>query len=119
MKKFLCMAIPLMCFIMLVIVYNLDWKPSMTGHCLVTIDRNYLIVDEKGSPIVMSNQSNNEKLFDDLHTGDKIKITYDGINDSYPGQTGVYRCKLIKKGSIDNIPQKTLNSLEEMGWMFR
>ena len=119
MKKFLCIAIPLFCLIILVIAYYLDWKPSMIGQCLVTVDGTYLIVDEDGSPIVMSNQSKDDQLFEDLHTGDKIKIKYDGIDESYPGQTGVYRCKLIEEGTIVDIPNETLNSLEEMGWVFQ
>jgi hypothetical protein len=91
----------------------------MTGRCLVSSSGDYLIVNDKGSPIVMSNRSNNESLFESLKTGDKIKITYDGLYQSYPLRTGVYSCKVLENGSIEDIPENILTSLKEMNWVFQ
>jgi len=90
----------------------------MTGRCLVSSSGAYLIVNEYGSPTVMHNQTNNAFLFEALQTGDKIKITHDEINLSYPGQTGVYSCKVLENGSIEDIPENALASLIEMNWVF-
>ena len=36
----------------------------------------------------------------------------------YPGRTTIYTCKLIEKGSVNDIPKDILDKLEEMGWTF-
>jgi len=90
----------------------------MTGRCLVATNGKYLIVADNSDPIVMSNQTNNTSLFESLHTGDKIRITHDDILLSYPGHTGVYSCKVLENGSIEDIPENTLASLTEMNWTF-
>ena len=59
-----------------------------TGRCMVTTNGSIMILLDN-SPIKMSNCSNNEDLFEGLKTGDLIKILHDGIEESYPGGTGV------------------------------
>ena len=93
-------------------------KTTSTGRCLVTIDNQYLIV-MNNSPVVMSNQSRKDNLFEEIKTGDMIKITHDGINESYPGQTGVYSCSILKTGTISDISKEVISSLNEMGWTFK
>lgn len=93
-------------------------KEIMTGRLLQSSDGKYLIIDENGSPIVMSNQSGQESVFQDLQSGDKIQITYDGILETYPGQMGIYSCELIEKGGIEDISEEVITSLEELGWKF-
>ena len=84
----------------------------------MTTDGIYMIVDKNGSPIVMDNQSGNESLFDGLNSGDKIRITCDMIQTSYPGKAGVTKCKLIAEGIFDDVPEATLSELHEMGYGF-
>lgn len=91
---------------------------SMTGLCLISSDGKYLIIDEGGIPIVMSNQSGNDDLFRGLQTGDKVEITYDGIEETYPARTGVYTCRQIEKSSADAISENTLSQLRQLGWSF-
>lgn len=66
----------------------------------------------------MDNQSDNESLFDGLNSGDKIKIACDMIQTSYPGKTGVTKCKLIAEGNFDDVPEAILSELHEMGCRF-
>ena len=66
----------------------------------------------------MSNKTGSENVFDDLESGDKIEVTYDIIMETYPGRTTIYTCKLIEKGSANDIPKDILDKLEEMGWTF-
>ncbi|WP_312698857.1 hypothetical protein [Sedimentibacter sp.] len=101
-----------------VTIYAANAYPKMTGRCLVTTNEIYMIVDNNGSPIIMNNQSDNKSIFEGLKSGDKIKITFDGIDLSYPGRTSVYRCKLISEGSFSDIPKATLSELQNMGWQF-
>lgn len=97
-------------------IYANSTYQTITGRCFVTTNGIYMIIDKNGSPTVMDNQSGNGSLFDGLNSGDKIRITCDMIQTSYPGKTGVIRCRLIAKGSYDDLPEKTLAELHEMGW---
>lgn len=87
-----------------------------TGRCIVTSNGSYLILLDN-SPIQMSNCSNHEELFRDLKTGDLIKILHDGIQETYPGRTGVYYCKKLGNGGIADIPTDIIESLSPIGWI--
>ena len=76
-----------------------------------------MILDDGGA-ITMSNQTGDATIFDDLKSGDTIKVTYDEIAESYPAQTTIYSCELIERGSKEDIPQDSLDQLQEMGWAF-
>lgn len=87
-----------------------------TGRCIVTSNGSYLILMEN-SPVDMSNRSGSEDLFADLHTGDEILVLHDGIQETYPGGTGVYFCWKQSSGSIADIPTDIIESLSPMGWI--
>lgn len=93
-------------------------KSSMSGIYLKSISGSNLIIGEDNGPILMSNKTGNENIFDDLKSGDKIEITYDSIMETYPGKTNIYSCKLIEKGSVNDIPKDVLDKLQEMEWTF-
>lgn len=92
----------------------------ITGAYLVTADGKYLIVDKKGSPTVMENQSGNEGLFDGLNNGDRIIIICPGgaRTTQYPGKLGVILCMRIAKGDLGDVPEATLFELQKMGYRF-
>lgn len=77
-----------------------------------------MFVDKNGSPIVMSNQSVNESLFDNLNSGDKIIIACSMIETSYPGKTGVTMCMRVSKDSLNDVSETTLSELQELGCRF-
>lgn len=88
-------------------------------RCLVTTDGVYMMVDKKGMPIVMDNQSGIESLFDGLNSGDMIIAACPYmVETSYPGKTSVLMCIRIAKGSLDNVPEAALSELHEMGYKF-
>lgn len=86
------------------------------GRVLITDNGSYMIIMDS-SPIVMSNQSKNENIFEGLTNGDEIMIVHNGIQESYPGGTGVYYCKKLADGEYKDLPEQTLSSLGEMGWI--
>ena len=90
---------------------------TIIGIYLESKNGTHMIIGESIGPIVMSNKSKNDTLFDTLQTGDKIKITCTPVAESYPGQCGVYKLKLIAQGSIEDINKETLDKLKEMGWI--
>ena len=91
---------------------------SMVGIYLRSTNGSNVIIAENNGPIDMSNKTGSENVFDDLESGDKIEVTYDIIMETYPGRTTIYTCKLIEKGSANDIPKDILDKLEEMGWTF-
>ncbi|MBS5950729.1 MAG: hypothetical protein KIC47_10505 [Clostridium sp.] len=91
---------------------------SMVGIYLRSTNGSNIIIAENNGPIDMSNKTGSENVFDDLESGDKIEVTYDIIMETYPGRTTIYTCKLIEKGSANDIPKDILDKLEEMGWTF-
>lgn len=95
-----------------------DSKSYMTGIYLRSINGSNIIIDEDNIPICMDNKTGMEDIFRDLNNGDKIEVAYDTINETYPAETKIYNCKLIERGSINNIPKDALEKLEEMGWVF-
>jgi len=118
MKKFAAIVLLIACSIAILSGCG-EGRPAMTGRCLVTANGQYLIIgDDNGEPTVMCNQSGKANLFDELQTGDKIKITYDRILLTYPSQTNAYGCKIIERGSLADIPQDIYDQLTEMGWIF-
>ncbi len=88
----------------------------MEGKVLVT-NTGYMIIDDDNSPIEMSNQSKNEKMFEGLANGDKILIVHDGIQESFPAGTGVYYCKKLYDGEYKDLPEQVIVSLIELGFI--
>lgn len=86
-----------------------------TGICLMTTNDKILVV-VGDSPIEISNQSSDAGLFVGLETGDKVMMTHDGIDESYPAKTGVYKLVVSAKDCLDEVPQSTITELAELGW---
>ena len=86
------------------------------GQFLVTND-GYMIVDKNNSPIVMSNQSKNEKIFEDFTNGDKIIAVIGMIEETYPARTDLHFLIKLSDGEYEDLPESTLFSLGELGWI--
>lgn len=118
MKKLLVYFSLLTFSIILLVGCSVNSKNSMTGIYLKSMNGSNIIIGEDSGPICMGNETGKENIFDDLKNGDKIVITYDLIMETYPARTQIYSCKLIERGSVNNIPKDTLDKLQEMGWTF-
>ncbi|MDQ0208615.1 hypothetical protein [Alkalicoccobacillus murimartini] len=90
---------------------------SMEGIFLKSNNGQNLIINDL-EVVIMGNDTGEEKVFDDLKSGDKIEITSDAVNESFPSSANVTHCDLIERGSVEDIPQETLDLLKEMGWTF-
>ena len=69
------------------------------------------------SPVVMSNRSRDPLLFDGLSSGVRITILHDGIQESYPGSTGIYYLRQTGGGQLTDIPQEAFDHLFQLGWL--
>lgn len=86
-----------------------------TGRCLVASNGSCLILMD--GPVVMSDRTGRGGLFEELRTGDEILILHDGIQETYPGGTGVYFCMRLEAGSMADIPDDLIRDLSPMGWL--
>ena len=118
MKKLLVYFLLLILSTILLVGCSENSRNYMTGIYLRSTNGSDIIVSDDSATTVMSNKIGDENIFDDLKSGDKIEIIYDSIMETYPSKTQIYSCKLIERGSIDNIPKDVLDKLQEMGWTF-
>ena len=88
---------------------------EITGRYLRTIDGTNMIFSD--GPIVLSTFSGETDLFSEVETGDEIAIRIDGINESYPGQTTAYSCRILSDGTLDDIDFDELENVSEMGYL--
>ena len=82
------------------------YLPTENGTSMLVVDN---------SPIVMSDRTN-RNLFRNLNVGDKILVIHDGIKETYPAGTGAYAVIKLQNGSNEDIPQKVVDELTELGW---
>ncbi len=114
-KKILIALSVFICFavISIFVFAGKGYSPSV-GRFLKAENTDMIIIDN--SPIVMSNRTGNEYLFENYEIGDKILVIHDGINESYPGSTGVYFSIKLADGHISHISETVLRQLYELGW---
>ena len=79
---------------------------------------------DSGKPMIVCHYSPNSMstrterdIFRNLETGDKIWVLHSAVAESYPGKMRVYAVIRLEKGSIDDIPQRVLDSLRDLGWL--
>lgn len=86
-----------------------------TGRCLV-VDADTVMLIRDNSPIVMHPRAS-AWMLEGLATGDEILVLHDGIQESYPGGTGVYLVYRMGGGTIADIPPVVIEQLTELGWL--
>ncbi len=116
MKKKILVALGVIVCIIAIGVFVLAGKgfsPSV-GLFLRTDNGNMIILDN--SPIVMSTKTGNDDMFEKYESGDKLLVIHDGIQETYPGGTGVYFSIKLADGHISDISETVLRQLYELGW---
>ena len=89
------------------------------GRLLLSANGTALLVTEDGTPIALSVQADGDDPFSGFSTGDRVSVTHDSaLDESYPLQTGAYEWTLLEQGSLEDIPEETLTSLEDLGGDF-
>lgn len=118
MKKKVLIVISIVVCVLVVGVFLLAGQNIYphTGYYLKADNGSHIFMLDD-SPIVMSLKTGNEKKFEHLESGDKIFVLHDGIEESYPGGTGVYFLIKLGDGDMGNISETALRQLCEMGWL--
>ena len=75
-----------------------------------------LLVTEDGEPIVLTTEVCD--AFCDWNNGDRVRVTHDGVSTVFPPQTEALDWKRLEEGALADIPEETLERLEELGWTF-
>jgi|GEM_PF-172207 len=119
MKKKLTIVIPCVIVVLIAVfgILFMNGKDISIGRCLIADNGSVLWIDEGGNPVVLNDRTA-FGLPQDLSSGDKIWLIHaNAIAESYPGQVTVYLCVKTADGSNADIPQSTLASLAEIGWI--
>lgn len=99
-----------------------DERFQATGRYLETAEGGSLIVRDDMEALIMESlldKSETGGLFDSLESGDRIRITYDIPDGSpWPGVNFVYKCELLEKGALADVPEEALTAMEEAGYDF-
>lgn len=96
-------------------VLNEPESMYIEGPCIVLENGQYMIIKGETEPIVMG--TNDKSIFENLTTGDVIKIECKAIAETYPAQTTVLDLEFIKEGKPEDISEELLTNLEGMGWI--
>lgn len=75
-----------------------------------------LLVTEDGEPIVLTTEVCD--AFCDWNNGDRVRVTHDGVSETFPAQTEVYDYKTLAEGDWSDIPEETVTALKDLGWDF-
>ena len=89
----------------------------LTGQYLQARSGAHMVIDDRGSPIVMGDRSDGGALFDGLSDGDRVLVLCSGIAESYPAQSGAYFCIRLRAGTPEELPADTLAQLRELNWL--
>ena len=96
------------------VAHKLDFWAE--GICVVTNNGRVLLMVKDG-PIALTDRSKDGNLLDGLQTGDRIRVLHDGIAESFPAQTGVYRVEYLGKGDVAELSPQMMDTLRDLGWI--
>ncbi len=107
-----------LCVIVLVIFGILFFKGKgfTVGQCIIADNGSCLIVMDN-SPVRLVDLSDEKDMMAGFKTGDKLLVIHDGVNETYPGNTGAYFCAKLSDGDPAAIPDKIIAELTELGWL--
>jgi hypothetical protein len=93
---------------------------TITGRYCEDINGSSILLSDEQGAICISPAAENEgkDLFADFENGDRIEISVDGIAETYPAQASVYDCRLLEKGSVEDLDADEFQTLIELGWEF-
>lgn len=92
-------------------------EDSIEGRFLKSSNGQSILVTDH-DVVIMGNDTEKGEVCEDINIGDKIVVIADAIDASYPSSANVIRCKLIEEGSVNDLPNETIDYLQDMGWVF-
>ncbi len=86
------------------------------GRFLLSSNGSAMILIDNYGPCSMS-RAEASVSFDGLTDGDLIRVGYQIVMESYPGQMPVYTVEKLADGEFEDLDQSTLAKLAGMGWI--
>ena len=75
------------------------------GRLLLAENGTALLVTEDRTPIALSVQAEGNDPWAGYRSGDRIRVTHDGVNETYPAQTRAYAWEQLEEGTLEDIPE--------------
>lgn len=88
------------------------------GRLLLAENGTAILVTEDGTPIALSVQAEGDGPWSGYHSGDRVRVTHDGVKETYPARTGAYDWERLEEGTLEDVRSETLEMLEGLGWDF-
>lgn len=88
----------------------------LTGRFLLGDPDTPILIDASGTPIVLTDRTGSD-LFAGLSDGDRILVVLSPVAETYPARAGAYFCLRLDRGSAEDLPRHTLQTLAELGWL--
>ena len=92
---------------------------SVTGRYIRGRSGDDMIWIEEGpsrlSVSFMGNSTEDEDIFDDYQTGDRIRILCNNFRETSPAQTDVFECEWLEAGSLADVPQDVIEQFDSQG----
>ncbi|MFK3938075.1 hypothetical protein ACI2JA_11285 [Alkalihalobacillus sp. NPDC078783] len=118
-------SVIILCLILLMVGGGCSAQPqsdnkigTIEGRYVKDMSGDHFIMSEEHGSIIMGSQSGNEEVFDELSSGDLIRIKSEVIMESDPAQTSILDLEFVEEGGEEDLPQEELERLTEMGWTF-
>lgn len=117
MKRIFLSVCALLCVLLLAACGG---KEPMEGWYLRAENGAHFVVTDDGEPFRVSDHTKNGDLFDGLESGDRIRISFEspGEGGPWPGVNWVYKCDLLEKGTLGDVPEEALTTMEAHGYDF-
>ena len=88
----------------------------LTGRFLLGDQNTPILIDSSGTPIILTDRTGSD-LFDGLSNGDRILVFLSPVAETYPARAGAYFCLRLSSGAPEDLPQQSLQTLAELGWL--
>lgn len=94
-------------------------KTVLEGRFLRSKNGDLMLIDERGSAyqLCLTDVEEKSEYYSFLGDGDKFYAVCGYIREIYPAQADMYYCWYVEDGTYADLPESTLESLREMGWI--
>ena len=86
---------------------------GITTGRLYFADNDTYLIDSDNMAMKVSDCSDDKELFEGYQNGDKVILFHDGVNETYPAQTGGYRIIRLSKGDGTYKPADEILAIDQ------
>lgn len=87
-----------------------------SGIYVRTSDGRHMVVFDDIGPVIVSTKDKPDR-FDGIETGDRVIVVCGFLHETYPAQSDAKFVLRLRKGDLEEIPQKHREELLEHGWL--